>query len=230
MVEKKKQRKMDRATAALVKKIVAARSPIVQQETDDLLEILRKRSGRKGAISSTDLAAVLWGPLDRQRLGEVEWHEQNAERNRQIRRRVKSLREACYPICIELTHARGYYFAKDNADIRESSRYFDLRAETSHRMASKIMGQPLLEYQADRIAESIENERDAEQRKATMARLVDRLMANPLTREAFLAIVGVTMTADEKALVMGTEKQLAVERGRIKWVHDQLVELAKATA
>lgn len=217
--EQSQQRKTARPRAA-VAAIRKARSPLVGAELEKLMKVLEGATHPHRAISNEELADRLWGGISRSAMPASEARRENERRKRLVRRRVQQLRRAGCPIALALGTSGGYFWAtaeKDSIDcLRRTSQMLDRRADTSHKLAARLVGLGVVEYQAQRAAARIDNEEERETQESALRQFIERVTRNPITRNIFTRVLGERLTDGEKAKLMKQQRELIAEKQRIR--------------
>jgi len=217
MVKRKRKRNrrrkpLSRKAAAKVAAIRRAGKHVVKEELDALRKILESHKGPSNAVSNAGLAAALWGELLQ--------GQRDIARERKLRTRVLQLRKSGCPIALYIGKGNGYFWADGSAEslqaLRETSEMFDHRADTSHKIAARLVGMDLIDYQAQRAAAKIDDEAEQEKQEAALRTFVERVTRNPLTMKIFVRVVGERMSEDEKAELEAERAQLAALRAKIR--------------
>jgi len=209
-----KRKTLDRRTAAIVgrKKANAQLEAIKEQQS--ILSIIKNHASAERPISNPDLAAVMYGPLDEERLGVDEYRKLKGERERLVRARVLALREQRHPIVLAVDTNGGYFYGQKVDDILPTVNLFNQRAKRSYRMASKLMGRELLDHQAAVVADEITKEAVEANQEAAMRKFLKRIMRNPITKKVYLKVVGQTITDEDRAK-LDAERASLVEQKRL---------------
>jgi len=209
---KRRRKPLSRKAAAKVAAIRRAGKPVVKDELDSLRTIMESHKGPSKAISSAALTAALWG--------EVEDGLRDRDRERKLRTRVLQLRNSGCPIALRIGQGNGYFWADGSAEslqaLRDTSEMFDRRADTSHKIAARLVGMDLIDYQAQRAAAKIDDESEQEKQEAALRTFVERVTRNPLTMKIFVRVVGERMSEDEKAELEAERAELAAVRAKIR--------------
>jgi len=209
-----KRKTLDRSTAASIgrKKMNAQLQAIKDQ--DSILEIIKTHASARWPISNKELAVVMYGELDRERLGDDEYLKLKSERERLVRARVLALRERRHPIVLAVDTNGGYFYGEKVDDILPTVNLFNERAKRSYRVASKLMGRELLDHQAAVVADEITAETVEANQEAAMRKFLKRIMRNPITRLVYLRVVGQTITDEDRAK-LDAERASLVEQKRL---------------
>jgi len=210
---------MDRSTAAKVSAMRRKAIPNVKLDLDKLGWILETEAlGPQHAISNATLADMLWGELP----DGCNRRDTQDQRQRMVRKRVQQLRGSGSPIALALGSGGGYFWADGSpeslAALRATSEMLDKRADMSHKMAARLVGIDVVEYQAQRAAATIDNEQEQEKQEAALRQFVERVTRNPLTRKLFLKVVGQRSSGKEKAALAALRKTMAEKLLRLKRV------------
>ena len=226
MAKKKRRKRGKKMTRSQAPKVTAKRKtaiPLMRQDLDALRDILERTAKSPAkAISNHDLAELMWGGYNPD--GKVALTEYD-RRNRRIRELVRKLRLTGCPIALAMGANGGYFWVTaDDPDavdyLRRTSEMLDQRAETSHKVAAKLVGLGLVEYQAERAAAKIDSEEEQEKQRAALVRFVERVTRNPITRRLFNSVTGERMTRDERAALEAEKAKLdelkSVVRGHVE--------------
>jgi len=234
----RRRTKLDRSTAARVAAIRKSRQWIVREELDNLLAILAKINRPPEALSNSELAERLWGPIPPD-VPAADAALRIGVRNRLLRTRVKQLRSAGHPVALALGRGGGYFLADDSREsvvsLRRTSEMLDERADTSHRLAAKLIGLGLTTHQADRVAEKIEmGDIPIEEKERALQSFVKRVMRNPLTRTVFVRVVGeraspeereqIARLAEQRSAIDAERAAVAAERAKLEELRFELLE------
>ena len=207
-----KRKTMDRSTAAIVARKKANAQLQAIHDQDTILEVIRTRASAANPISNSDLAKVMYGEPDLDRVGEQEYRKLKSERERLVRQRVLSLRERRVPIVLAVDTNGGYFYADKLDEILPTVNLLNERAKRSYRLASKLMGRELLDHQAAVVAEAITAEAIEANQEAALRKFIKRLLRHPVTRPIYLKVVGSTMSDEDRAKLDEARKQVEAER------------------
>ena len=207
-----KRKTLDRSTAASVGRKKANAQLQAIKDQDSILDIIRNHASPARPISNRDLAIVMYGELDRERLGDDEYFKLRGERERLVRARVLALRERRHPIVLAVDTNGGYFYGERVDEILPTVNLFNERAKRSYRVASKLMGRELLDHQAAVVADEITKEVVEENQEAAMRKFLKRIMRNPITRVVYLKVVGQTISDEDRAKLDAERLQIEAER------------------
>jgi len=219
------KKKLDRSTAAKVRAKRKAAAPNVRKELEALERILKTSAvGPANALSNAVLSDMLWGKLPDD-AGGRNVHDQ---RQRKLRLRVMQLRRGGNPVALALGRCGGYFWPDGSPDslaaLRATSEMLDKRAETSHKLAARLVGLGAIEYQAERAAARIDNEAEQDKQEAAMRQFVERVTRNPMTAKVFLKVVGQRSFGEEKARLAKLQSEIRAKMTRLKMLFDAGLE------